>query len=478
MGGIAERLYTRSPIWLQQALVATYGCWWYRRRFGRRFHRLVEELRDREHWRSEQFRSFQEEALGILLTAARRSPYYRHVFAELGIRTASEPFAALHRAPILTKETLRDNARNLLTQNLPPRGTLRFKSSGTTGTPTEIYYPPDHHAFEMAVPEARNLNWAGLTYSDRRIMFGVRKVCHFQQKKPPFWRFSPAENMAYASIYHLSSEFLPYYIDLLRVYRPAILMGYPSALNTIASYVLNRNEALPAIRAVFTTSETVTPATRERIETAFGCRIYDRYCAVEMCVFASQCEYGRYHVSPEVGIVEILDSAGKSAAPGVMGEVICTGLRNTLQPLIRYRIGDIARWAINQNCQCGREMPILESVDGRYEDMCYTPDGREMLRFDTVFKGVDNIREAQVVQETLGLFRIYVVPAFGFSVREAETITRNMEMHVGNVRVEVHVVDEIQRTSAGKFRAVVCKLSPAEKGRPVIQPPCSGTGSR
>jgi len=46
-------------------------------------------------------------------------------------------------------------------------------------------------------------------------MFGARKVCHFRQKNPPFWRFSPAENMAYASVYHLSPEFLPYYLEFV-----------------------------------------------------------------------------------------------------------------------------------------------------------------------------------------------------------------------------------------------------------------------
>jgi hypothetical protein len=55
-------------------------------------------------------------------------------------------------------------------------------------------------------------------------MFGVRKVCRFEQNKPPFWRFSPAENMAYASIYHLSNKYLPYYLEFLRSYRPAVVM--------------------------------------------------------------------------------------------------------------------------------------------------------------------------------------------------------------------------------------------------------------
>ena len=371
----------------------------------------------------------------------------------------------LPHLPILTKETLRLHARELLTQKDLPKGTIVFKSSGTTGTPTEIFYTPEFHALELAVLEARNLNWAGVAYGQRRVMFGVRKVCNFSQAKPPFWRFSSSENLAYASIYHLSPKFLPDYIKFLRSFRPTIVMGYPSALNTIAAYALDHGDMPSPAKAIVTTSETVTDDARVRIEKAFQCRIYDGYCAVEMCHFASQCEYGRYHVSPDVGIIEILDSEDKPVKPGVMGQVVCTGLQNTLQPLIRYRVGDVARWATDQTCPCKRSMPILEAIEGRFEDICVTPDGREMLRFDTVFKGVETIREAQVVQETLDLFRIYVVPTEQFDDHDVESIRRNMQLHAGNVQTVVESVDSIPRSSSGKFRAVICKLSPQDKRR-------------
>src|SRR5213594_1285898 len=108
-------------------------------------------------------------------------------------------------------------------------------------------------------------------------------------------------------------------------------------------------------------------------------------------------------------------------------------------------------------------MPILESIEGRFEDICYTPDGREMLRFDTVFKGVENIREAQVVQEQMDSFTIYVVPTNGFNFVDIEKIKNNMQLHVGSVHTEVKPVSAIPHSASGKFRAVVCNLSPQTK---------------
>jgi phenylacetate-CoA ligase len=317
----------------------------------------------------------------------------------------------------------------------------------------------------MATIQARNLNWAGATYRDRRVMFGARKICRFDQKKPPFWRFSPVENMAYASVYHLGSEFLPAYVEFLRKFRPEVVMGYPSALYTIAHYAVDRGEPLPKAHAVFTSAESLPDYMRTTIERAWQSRIFDRYGAVEGCVSASQCEHGRYHVNPEVGIIEIVDANGRPVGPGIEGEVICTGLQNTLQPLIRYRIGDTARWAVVQQCPCGRQLPILEGIDGRVEDCCYTADGRRIIRFDTVFKGVSDIREAQVVQEAIDSFTVTVVPAVGFGGRSVEQIEKNMRLHVGDVRVSVRFEAAIPRTEAGKFRAVMCRLSADDRRR-------------
>jgi phenylacetate-CoA ligase len=465
MSSRIEHLYFGSPVWLQQVLVATYGWWWYRRRFSAHFHRLVTEFKAREYWKADQFQHYQESQLASVLAAAWNSPYYRPIFLKAGMSGNTPPLEALARLPFLSKETLRTRAKDLLTQNPPPKGTLVMKSSGTTGTPTEIYYTPEFHALELAIPESRNLHWAGVTFRDRRVMFGVRKVCRFDQDKAPFWRFSPAENMAYASIYHLSPIFLPAYIEFFRAYRPSVIMGYPSALYTIARYALDHSNLPAQAKAVFTTSETVLDSARKAIEAAWQCRVYDRYGAVEGCLFASQCEYARYHVSPEAGIIEIVDHESQPVSPGVTGEVVCTGLQNLLQPLIRYRIGDAAHWAIDQHCPCGRQMPILGAMEGRFEDICYTPDCREMLRFDTVFKGVKHIREAQVVQEKVDLFTVYVVPADGFDTHDIERIQGNMRLHAGNVRTDIKPIDAIPRSASGKFRAVVCNLSLEEKRR-------------
>ena len=463
MAFFADKCYQASPIWLQQAMIASWGLGWYLRRFGPAFHRHVKGFREREAWTMEQHRAYQTERLAKVLDAAWQAPYYRQVFEEVGVQREMKPWDALSRMPLLEKDILRERPEQLLSQSQLPRGTKIFKSSGSTGTPTWNYYPPDYLTFQMSVAEARNLNIAGATHRDRRIMIGGRKVCRFEQDRPPFWRYSPVERLAYMSAYHLSPRFLPAYLEFMRHFQPTVVMGYASSLEIVARYALTHDDLPAPAKCVVPVAETVIPSAREVMESAWQCQVFDRYGSVEGCVFVGQCQYGRYHISPEVGYVELLDRQGQPCQSGDMGELICTGLQNTLQPLIRYRIGDMARWATEQKCQCGNATPILEAIEGRFEDLCVTPDGREILRFHAVFYGLPNIKQAQVVQEKLDFFVVRVVPGDRFGPEDIEKVKANMRLHVGNVQVRVDAVPEFERTANGKVRAVVCKLSAEER---------------
>lgn len=465
MASALERLYHASPVWVQQIAVSAWGSWWYGRRFGGAFHRHVQSFRERNNWTTGQYRDYQSDRLRILFQRAWHAPLYREVFADVGVRPDMDPWEAHSRMPVLSKDTLRSRPEDLLTEQRLPRGAKVFHSSGSTGTPTRTYYVPDYNAFQMAVAEVRNLNLAGATFRDRRVMIGGRKICRFEQKQPPFWRYSPAERLIYMSAYHLSPRFIPAYLDCLRKFRPAVVMGYASSLQTLAKFALASNDLPPPAKCVVPVAETLAPEGRTTMEEAWQCRVLDRYGSVEGCVFVGQCLHGRYHVSPEVGIVELIGMDGRPVAPGMLGEVVCTGLQNTLQPLIRYQLGDLARWAHDQQCPCGLQTPLLEGIEGRVEDMCVTPDGRQVLRFHAVFYGLAGVQQAQVVQERLDLFRVRVVTNDQFGGADTSEIQRRMKQHVGAVQVHVEVVPEIERTTGGKLRAVVCRLNPEERKR-------------
>ena len=141
------------------------------------------------------------------------------------------------------------------------------------------------------------------------------------------------------------------------------------------------------------------------------------------------------------------------------GWFACTGLLNTTMPLIRYLVGDAGSVAPpDESCACGRTLPMLRSIEGRCDDLVRTADGRLIGRLDPVFKGTLPIIGAQIIQEELDRFRVLVVPAAGYGGEAEGSITRRLRERVGDVRVEVEVVDQLPIGANGKFKAVISRL--------------------
>ncbi|MDQ3011956.1 MAG: hypothetical protein M3X11_14765, partial [Acidobacteriota bacterium] len=213
------------------------------------------------------------------------------------------------------------------------------------------------------------------------------------------------------------------------------------------------------LKAVITTSEKVTAEMRRVMESAYGCRVYEEYSTVENVLFASECEAGRLHVSPDIGVVEILRPDGTPCEPGETGEVVATSLMHYSQPFIRFRLGDLAAWD-GEPCNCGRAMPVIKEVVGRIEDVVTGPDGRQLVRFHGIFVNQPHIREGQIIQEALDRIRVKIVPTAEFTEADvADIIARVQQRLSAEVRVIVEPVADIPRTKSGKFQAVISLLS-------------------
>ncbi len=222
----------------------------------------------------------------------------------------------------------------------------------------------------------------------------------------------------------------------------------------LARFLQENGIEAPQLKAVITSSEKLTPAMRETFTSVYQCKTYDSWSGVEACGLVSECEHGSLHISPDMGIVELLDENDRPVKPGEVGEVVCTGLLNFDQPLIRYRIGDRMRLG-TEPCKCGRNMPVVAEIMGRVEDTVVGKDGREMVRFHGVFVDLPSVIEGQIVQHDLYSFEINVVTTDNFSKEEANTIRNRMISQLGDVTVEIQRLERIPRNANGKFQAVI-----------------------
>lgn len=450
-------------MFLQNVAITAYGYHWKKRRYGGLFESELRSFKEREGYSTEEWRAYQTQELRkLLLHAYETVPYYRRVYSALGLR--AEDFRRfeledLGRLPYLEKEDLRRFGTTELISSRRERGGAFFASSGSTGTPTSILYSHAFHQRWSAAFESRIRHWAGLDRHTPRGMIGGRRVLPGSRATPPYYRYNWAEKQTYFSAYHISPRTVAGYLDGMRRHGVEYMTGYAVSNYLLASMLHDLSLEAPRMRAVLTSSEKLTPQMREMFRRVYGCRTFDAYSGVEACGLVSENESGELVVSPDVGILELLDEEGREVAPGETGEIVSTGLLNFDQPLIRYRIGDAARRAATQRSGSGREMPLIEEITGRVEDRVVGPDGRAMVRFHGLFVDVPHLRAAQVVQEAVDRITVRVIAEAGFSAAEERTIADRLRSQLGEVEVRVVRMIELPRNENGKVQAVISNLA-------------------
>ncbi|MBL8132709.1 MAG: phenylacetate--CoA ligase family protein [Anaerolineae bacterium] len=465
MAGVADQIYRAMPVPLQHLMVSAYGIYWHRLRFGGTFEEECAGFRRREGYTAEQWQEDTTQRLRLLLLQAfDRAPYYQQAWKGLVTREDLERFtpADLTRLPVLEKKAVRDDPVALLLDGAPLKQHTIQHTSGSTGTPIKAYWLPEELRRSLALRETRSCGFAGVSYRMPRATFSGRIVEPNPDSSGPFYRFNMVERQVYFSAFHLSPKNVPLYLRALERHHIQWVTGYANSIYQLAQLAEDGGHKAPSLKAVITTSEKITPEMRAVVERVFQTKVYEEYGTVEDLMYACDCQHGRKHISPDAGIIEIVDEALRPVPAGQPGEVLATGFIRPHQPMVRYRVGDIAIMD-DQPCPCGRQMPVLKEVVGRVEDTVYGVDGRRMVRFHGVFVNQPHVYEGQIVQEALNRIRVRVVPKPGFGDADrADIVQRIQQRLTDQMQVEIDLVESIERTKAGKFKAVVSQLSPED----------------
>jgi len=460
--GLQERIYNSSPLFVQNLMISAYGFMWQNRRFGGVFSEELHKAKDRESFTFSQWQNYQNDQLtNLLIHAKNEVPFYQQKFLNAGLSESELKkisIVDLSQLPILSKNELREfGTTTLIANKLEPKGEY-FASSGSTGTPTKILFSYPMHQKWSAIFEARIRHWAGVNIKTPRGMIGGRRVLPDASNKPPFYRYNFFEKQVYFSAYHINATNAANYVHAINKYDLGYMTGYAMSNYFLARFIKEEQLKVKELKAVITSSEKLTSEMRQLFKEVYNCKTYDSWSGVEACALVTECEHGSLHISPDAGIIELLDDDMKPVAAGQPGNVYCTGFLNYDQPLIRYAIGDSMIMS-DKKCSCGREMPVIEEIVGRVEDVVIGNDGREMVRFHGIFVNLTTVGQAQVIQEKLGELLIKIVPV-GLKVSDEEKqIMRNRVVsQLGDIKVDIEEVKEIPLTSNGKFKAVISKV--------------------
>jgi len=409
-----------------------------------------------ERLSADEWKEYQKNELLKLLQYVCHSIQY---YEKIEFTGPSSLVKELHSFPLLEKETLKSSNHFVL---LNPRIKFRhrIRTSGSTGTPLEIYADREQLEFRFA-STVRALRWTGWEIGRRQMRLWHQKIGMTKFQIIMERIDALLMRRTFIPAFEISDNKMNDLLNRMRKVSPWIIDGYAESFEYISRYLTNVDDF--KIPVVMSSAQTLTERSRKVIEERFSCKVYDKYGAREFSGIAYQCGFGNwYHIIADSYVVEVLVDGIRPAMPGEIGEVVITDLRNRVMPLIRYRIGDLAI-ALDQNlkCPCGRNMPLIGPIIGRTTAIVYTPKGMALpgTFFAHFFKEYVNlIDQYQILQDEDFTIKLLLKKGRSFSQESFEAMINQLESFMVGVTLEIEFVDLVPLTETGKRTAIISKI--------------------
>lgn len=357
-----------------------------------------------------------------------KNSFYQRFYGEYGVNfSLIQSIDDISMLPELNKEVIRD-----VVDELYMGGVFKTKgyTSGTTGSPLEVWRSAKSVWKEAAyIQTFRELNGHKLGDSciSLRGDLGREKM----------FRYDQSINTCFLSSYHINPLNTNFYLEKLKQHQPNAILAYPSSVYALALLLDEINEQF-YIPLVFTSSETLYSFQKELIQRVFGCEIFDRYGNAERTISLEQQKDGNYVESPLYSINRFEKE-----------RVITTNLFNFDFPLINYVVED--GFELNKDS-------TIAKIHGRKDDVVVLSDGSSIGRLDIAFKGIRNLKEAQIIQDSLTVIRVNIIVTSGWEQNDQNKLIANLRKLIGEtIHIQINMVEpeEIIRTSANKFKLVI-----------------------
>lgn len=337
---------------------------------------------------AEEIQKYQEERLRAQIKYCYdRSSFYRQKFAETGaypedIRTLDD----LRALPIfMNKDRERENSAESLEKDNHPFGThlcapveeifLTGTTSGTTGTPTFTYSFTRNDIDLLAPALGHRFRYNGVGRGDRVLFIFALGIY--------------ATTMSLWGIRHIGA--LPIDIDaragseMMLSFAQLTRPTYMAATVSLAEYLIQKAPGIIGkevgdlgFKGLMLTGEIGIgiPEVKRRIESAYGCRVYDYWAPAghAVAITCDSDEYvGMHGIAPDLctSLDDLVDPTTKKAVPvqdGTIGEIVITSLKREAVPLVKYATGDVVQIFTTPCPRCGFPGKRIKLI-GRSDDM-------------------------------------------------------------------------------------------------------------
>jgi phenylacetate-coenzyme A ligase PaaK-like adenylate-forming protein len=329
-------------------------------------------------------------------------------------------------------------------------------TSGSSGHPGFFLFDEDEWLNVLA-SFARSQEWSGvrIDLTQRQRMATIASIAPWHmsaqvaETAKSWWR---------PSLRLPASDPLDELVHELNDWQPEVLIAYASMTGILAQEQLEgRLRIHPQV--VYSASEVLTAATRQRALQAWGDEPFDQYVATETASIATEHRGCRHmHLFEDFVIIEVVDDQYRPVPPGQYGaRILATTLFSRTQPLIRYELNDSVQIS-PEPVTCGLAFSVMTGVQGRVEDSLRIPAvaGGTVLVQPLVFTRIMDVvpvTEWQLVQSADHQLTLLVsgAPPNTTDAAFAEPLMKALKEQGAQVpQIQVQRVDSIPKSASGK----------------------------
>ena len=395
----------------------------------------------------------------LFLHAYKHNKYYRRVFKQIGlIQNGEVDPSRIPDIPILTKDIIRKNHTELISDDYQTRKWFYNSSGGSTGEPvrlmqddvylrwgtaTNYYYYRD--ILDIEEPTVKKVLLWG---SERDIFKGS---VGFKAKVQ-----NQLSNTIFLNSFRMTEQDIERYISTINSFEPEIVRGYAGSLYALCQYAEKKKIPLYTPKVVVSAAESLSDSMRETIQSSFGTKVYNFYGSREVSNLAGECKEGLMHPFMFWNYQEVLDNYNQPVKEGEEGRVIVTNLFNYSMPIIRYEIGDMAILGPGK-CDCGLTLPTFREVTGRITEHFVLNNGTTVpaeyfIHLLGVVCNNGEIEKFQVIQEDYDNIKILAVPKGEVPDHYRSNINAKIRLVMGQeCQIKWDFVDDIPKTVSGKY---------------------------
>lgn len=433
---------------------------------------MLYQLEQSQWWSAEALLQAQFSQLREMVPyAVRHVPHYARTLGDFAQPGAVTP-QTWERMPLLSRKDLQLGGQDLVSRQLPRDHGKSYpnKTSGSTGIAVE-FMSTDLSDFFWKVFCLREHMWHRRDFSKKLMAIRFIKDASVSAQhgvQGEAWGAATDDVVTTgpASLYDLRSD-VSFLVDRLLEERPGYVLSHPSLLAGMVDLCERRGARPQGLLELRSLGESLPEDLRQRCERVLGVPLVDMYTCQEAGYLATQCpQHPHFHVQSENVLLEVLDAQGRACKPGQIGRVVITTLHNFATPLIRYDLGDCAE--VGAPCDCGRGLPVLKRIMGRYRNLVTLPSGE--LRWPKM--GYESLRSVvpvdlmQMVQHSLEDIEVRLVKATPLTAEEQQALTDFIQRNLGHpFRLRFEYVADIRNASNGKIEQFISKLPNANPYR-------------